>query len=164
MSTIASTALQTAPDSPEAQTWQRVLAYQLGNPEAEPRFSFLHKVMRETGWSQRNSEQVILEFRKFLFIRIVTDANVPIVPCLMVDEVWHIAILYNFNYEAMSMDLLGRMFYHRPVAKLRDTEAVPELFAATLELYRKYFGEPPSLWRVKKHHFQLAGLTLTWWW
>jgi len=158
------TNLSIDPRSSEAAIWQQVLNYPLGNPEAEPSLSFVHKVMMETGWSQWKAEKVILEFRKFLFIRIVTPADVSIVPGLMVDEIWHIALLYTTPYHDMSLELLGRMFHHRPVAKLKDTEAVPELFAQTLEFYRRYFGEPPALWCYAKRRFQFFGLTLIWWW
>lgn len=85
------------------------------------------------------------EYRKFLALRLAhPDAD--IVPCKLVDEMWHLHILDTRAYAADCERLFGGFMHHFPYFGLRgddDVQALSSAYVRTLELYREAFGEPP---------------------
>ena len=85
------------------------------------------------------------EYHKFLALHMAfPDAD--IVPCGLVDEIWHAHIL---DTRACGQDcerILGRFLHHFPYFGLRgeqDAQDLVDAYADTLERYRGAFGEPP---------------------
>jgi hypothetical protein len=86
------------------------------------------------------------EYRKFLALQLVyPDAD--IVPCKIVDEMWHRHILDTAAYREDCQAIFGEFLDHFPYFGMRgedDAEALLDAYAETLERYRGTFGEPPA--------------------
>ena len=85
------------------------------------------------------------EYRKFLALRLA-HPGAPIVPCKLVDELWHRHILDTAAYRADCEAIFGSFLDHYPYFGMRskqDAEDLSDAYAETLELYRDAFGEPP---------------------
>ena len=86
------------------------------------------------------------EYRKFLALQLMYPEAV-IVPCKIVDEMWHRHILDTAAYREDCDAVFGRFLDHFPYFGMRgddDAQALDDAYADTLNLYRKAFGEPPS--------------------
>lgn len=85
------------------------------------------------------------EYRKFLVLHLIhPDAD--IVPCKLVDQIWHRHILDTAAYRTDCDLILGEFLDHFPYFGMRgaaDAEALADAYAATLDRYRDAFGEPP---------------------
>lgn len=86
------------------------------------------------------------EYRKFLALQLLyPDAD--IVPCKIVDEMWHRHILDTAAYREDCEAIFGRFLDHFPYFGMRgeeDAQALNDAYADTLERYRDAFGEPPE--------------------
>ena len=86
------------------------------------------------------------EYRKFLALRLAyPDAD--IVPCKLVDEMWHRHILDTRAYADDCERIFGSFMHHFPYFGLRgedDAQALSDAYADTLKRYRDAFGDPPD--------------------
>src|SRR3954452_2187650 len=86
------------------------------------------------------------EYRKFLALQLLyPDAD--IVPCKIVDEMWHRHILDTAAYREDCDAIFGRFLDHFPYFGMRgeeDAQALNDAYADTLWRYRDAFGEPPA--------------------
>ncbi len=96
--------------------------------------------------SQERVDLMEAEYRKFLALRLAyPDAD--IVPCKLVDEMWHCHILDTRAYADDCGRIFGGFMHHFPYFGLRgedDAQALTDAYADTLERYRDAFGEPPD--------------------
>ena len=86
------------------------------------------------------------EYRKFLALRMV-HPDAEIVPCKIVDEMWHRHILDTRAYASDCERIFGSFMHHFPYFGLRgeaDAMALESAYDRTLELYEDAFGEPPE--------------------
>lgn len=86
------------------------------------------------------------EYRKFLALRL-SHPNADIVPCKIVDEMWHRHILDTRAYADDCDRIFGGFMHHFPYFGLRgedDAQALRDAYDSTLDLYRDAFGEPPD--------------------
>jgi hypothetical protein len=86
------------------------------------------------------------EYRKFLSLQLL-HPEADIVPCKIVDEMWHRHILDTAAYRDDCQTIFGRFLDHFPYFGMRgedDAQALHDAYAATLERYRGAFGEPPE--------------------
>jgi hypothetical protein len=97
------------------------------------------------GCSSQQLEQMEEEYRKFLALHLAfPDAD--IVPCKLVDEIWHQHILDTKAYRADCQRIFGRFLDHYPYFGMRgpeDAQALIDAYEDTLIRYREAFGEPP---------------------
>lgn len=105
------------------------------------------------GWSVGQLDLAEGEYRKFLALcRAYPDEAV--VPCKLVDELWHAHILDTRAYRDDCQRIFGFFYDHYPYFGLRDAEDAANLDRAydrTLALYDFNFGEPPDgTWRTVK--------------
>ena len=115
--------------------------------DGEPvQFSFAQKLARNNQWSLAFAEQVIREYKRFLYLGTIREVS----PSSAVDEAWHLHLTYTESYwERLCGDVLGRPFHHRPSKGGASQKAKFEnLYASTLDLYRETFGEeaPADVW------------------
>ena len=85
------------------------------------------------------------EYRRFLALRL-THQDAEIVPCKLVDLMWHRHILDTRAYAADCDRIFGEFMHHFPYFGLRgpeDEQALYDAYDLTLERYRDAFGEPP---------------------
>ena len=86
------------------------------------------------------------EYRKFLALHLAYPET-DIVPCKIVDEIWHQHILDTAAYRADCDAIFGRFLDHYPYFGMRgedDARALHDAYADTIERYRDAFGEPPT--------------------
>jgi hypothetical protein len=86
------------------------------------------------------------EYRRFLVLRLV-HPEMDVVPCKIVDEMWHRHILDTAAYRKDCQAIFGRFLDHFPYFGLRgpeDAQALQDAYAETLARYEEAFGEPPA--------------------
>lgn len=86
------------------------------------------------------------EYRKFLALQLLYS-EADIVPCKVVDEMWHRHILDTAAYREDCDAIFGRFLDHFPYFGMRgeaDAQALHDAYADTLDRYREAFGEPPA--------------------
>lgn len=86
------------------------------------------------------------EYRKFVAMHLAFPDE-DVVPCKIVDEMWHTHILDTIAYRADCDAIFGRYLDHFPYFGMRgdeDAQALNDTYAETLERYRNAFGEPPE--------------------
>jgi hypothetical protein len=85
------------------------------------------------------------EYRKFLALHIAYPDE-DIVPCKIVDQIWHQHILDTAAYRDDCEAIFGRFLDHFPYFGMRgddDAQALQDAYADTIERYTDAFGEPP---------------------
>jgi hypothetical protein len=98
------------------------------------------------GYSQAHLDLLEAEYRKFLALRLA-HPEASIVPCKIVDEMWHQHILDTIAYRDDCDAIFGRFMDHYPYFGMRgpeDAEALGDAYEETLGYYRLAFGEPPA--------------------
>jgi hypothetical protein len=103
------------------------------------------------GWSPAELDLAEGEYRKFLALHLMhPDAD--IVPCHLVDDVWHQHILDTIAYREDCEAVFGRFLDHFPYFGMRgeaDAQALYDAYEDTLVKYEAAFGFPPEgTWRV----------------
>ncbi|MGN6588547.1 MAG: glycine-rich domain-containing protein [Solirubrobacterales bacterium] len=86
------------------------------------------------------------EYRKFLALQLL-HPGADIVPCEIVDEMWHRHILDTAAYREDCDAIFGQFLDHFPYFGMRgeaDAQALNDAYAETLERYEAAFGEPPA--------------------
>ncbi len=91
------------------------------------------------------------EYRKFLALHLMyPDAD--IVPCHLVDEIWHQHILDTIAYREDCDSVFGRFLDHFPYFGMRgedDAQALYDAYEDTLIKYELAFGATPDgTWRA----------------
>lgn len=102
------------------------------------------------GYSDEHLDLMEAEYRKFLALHLMyPDAD--IVPCQLVDEIWHQHILDTIAYRADCEVVFGRFLDHFPYFGMRgneDAQALIDAYEDTLERYEAAFGAmPDGTWR-----------------
>jgi len=117
-----------------------------------PTEAFASKLSRKLGWTRQFSLRSIEEYRKFVYLGVVSDASVT--PPKVIDQVWHEHLLFSRAYREFCRDVLERDFDHNPelVPSDEQTEAFHTQYAATLDLYRDEFNmtPPEDMWGTPK--------------
>jgi hypothetical protein len=86
------------------------------------------------------------EYRKFLALHLAFPDD-EIVPCKLVDTIWHQHILDTAAYREDCDAIFGRFLDHFPYFGMRgedDAQALHDAYADTIEKYRDAFGDPPA--------------------
>lgn len=86
-----------------------------------------------------------VEYRKFLALQVMHPGE-DIVPCEIVDEMWHRHILDTAAYREDCDAIFGQFLDHFPYFGMRgeaDAQALNDAYAETLERYENAFGAPP---------------------
>ena len=74
--------------------WEDLSNFSLDNPEAD--FSFSQRLARENGWNLAHSLRVIEEYKKFIYMSVVTGKS--LTPSDEVDQAWHLHLIYSYSY------------------------------------------------------------------
>ena len=107
------------------------------------------RLMNKMGWPEDQTDLVIHEYRKFLFL-LTTNPKDPLVPSPLVDEAWHAHILHTAMY-MRHCNLIngGKYIHHKPTGpeptgpKSGEGEHLNQ-YRATLEAYKGAFKEEPN--------------------
>ena len=126
--------------------WERIQRFRFDEDEAA--FPFVSRLARDNGWSDGYAIRTVSEYRKFVFLAIV--AGHPVTPSDQVDQVWHLHLLHTRLYwDRFCRSTLGRPLHHEPTKGGKcERDKFGRWYAATIESYRRYFGEvpPPDIW------------------
>jgi hypothetical protein len=98
------------------------------------------------GLSEPELDLMEAEYRRFLALH-TAHPEAEIVPCRIVDAMWHRHILDTRAYAADCDRIFGSFLHHFPYFGLRgeaDARALKRAYDDTLQLYRDAFGEPPD--------------------
>jgi len=121
--------------------------------------AFASKLARKLNWPTKFALQAIDEYKKFVFLGIVSKS--PVTPPKVIDQVWHEHILFSRAYREFCNDILRREFDHHPelVAMDAQTGVFQAQYEATLDLYETEFGYPPpvAIWGTPKFKRNAAG-------
>ena len=121
--------------------WQRLVALPLED-------GFIKRLARENGWGVFFAEQVIGEYRKFLYLTQV--AGHPVTPSKAVDEAWHLHLLYTHSYwDELCGEVLGKPLHHEPgTGQAGDTVHFAAQYECTRASYQRIFGQvpPTGIW------------------
>jgi hypothetical protein len=130
--------------------WQQV-AEVFGGADAATK-AFADKLARKLGWSSPFALKAVAEYRKFVYLGMVSDF--PVTPSKVIDQVWHEHQLFTQAYRRFCDEILGRHFDHHPELMPADEQLAnyEAQYRGTLALYQKEFNRdpPPDIWLVPK--------------
>ncbi len=133
--------------------WNKLVAYDLDN--IGDALTFRKRLARDNGWSDTYSEQVINEYKRFLFLAIA--AGHPVTPSDQVDQAWHLHLVYSYSYwEELCKDILGKPLHHGPTKGGESEQAkFEDWYTKTLDSYKRIYGltPPASIWPDVKKRF-----------
>ncbi|MBX3433056.1 MAG: TIGR04222 domain-containing membrane protein [Pirellulales bacterium] len=133
--------------------WTKLAAFPLDDPGAETPFSV--RLARDKGWSLRDAQRVVEEYRRFLYL--TTAATEPACPSEEVDAAWHLHLCYTRSYwDDLCGQVLGGPLHHDPTAGGgAQLDYHRRIYAATLETYRAEFDcQPPhAIWPAVDERF-----------
>lgn len=133
--------------SQHLELYHRIQAFEIDEPNVSLPFS--QRLARENHWSLAYSQQVIEEYKKFLFLAIVTDC--PIVPSEAVDKAWHLHLTYTHSYwDDLCAQVLQKPLHHCPTkGGASQRELFWECYGETLNLYETVFRccPPVEIWQ-----------------
>lgn len=110
----------------------------------------------EQDWTPEFTARAIEEYKRFMFL--ATVAGHAVTPSHVVDEVWHMHLIYTRSYWEELGDILGRLIHHDPgTGGKGDQSKFQAQYNRTLEAYRKFFGSQPpeDIWGPHNHQFVL---------
>jgi uncharacterized protein (TIGR04222 family) len=116
---------------------------------------FASRLARENGWSRSYAERVIAEYKRFVFLSMISDT--PMCPSEDVDAAWHLHLTYTRSYwKRFCGDVLGRPLHHEPTkGGPAEHEKHLDMYARTLAQYRAAFGHeaPTDIWTPANARF-----------
>lgn len=134
----------------ETHLWDHIRA-QFGGMDAFTK-AFACKISRKLGWSRKFALKAIWEYKKFVYLGVVSDFSVT--PPQVIDKVWHEHLLFSRGYRDFCAEVIEYHFDHNPelIPADEQTETFNAQYQDTLELYRKEFGiDPPEeIWGKPK--------------
>jgi len=117
-----------------------------------PTKAFASKLARKLGWTTEFALRAIDEYKKFVYLGMVSDFNVT--PSKIIDQVWHEHQLFTQAYRNFCGEVLGRNFDHNPeLIPIDDQTGVFQAqYFETLALYRREFNKeaPDDIWSIPK--------------
>ncbi len=121
--------------------WQNI-SEKFGGDDASTK-AFATKIARKLHWKYRFARKAIWEYKKFIYLGIVSDFQVT--PSRIIDQVWHEHVLFTRAYREFCTEVIHYPFDHNP--ELMPDPKMTGIFHAqyldTIELYKKEFGIDP---------------------
>jgi hypothetical protein len=131
--------------------WDHIAA-QFGGSNAFTK-AFASKIAKKHDWDTDYAIKVIVEYKKFIYLGIVSDFQVT--PSKFIDVVWHEHILFSKGYREFCSEIINYTFDHSPeLMPIQDqTGEFSAQYADTIKLYITEFGtEPPEdIWDTTKY-------------
>jgi hypothetical protein len=135
--------------------WDKVTA-KFGGTDASTK-AFAQKLAIKLGWKNNFAQWAIAEYKRFVYLGVTSDFIVT--PSDIIDQVWHLHILFSKAYRSFCSDVIKYDFDHTPelIASGSQTGTFSAQYLDTLELYKREFGmEPPvAIWGTPKFNGQI---------
>lgn len=144
-----------AMSSQQLELYNQIQAFELDQPDV---FPFSQRLAKENQWSLTYTQQVIEEYKKFLFLAIAADHQVA--PSYAVDQAWHLHLTYTHSYwDDLCAQILQKPLHHHPLkAGATQQELSWQGYSKTLKSYENFFGYPPTdIWQPPKVRFKQVG-------
>jgi hypothetical protein len=136
--------------------WSQI-EHVFGGPDASTR-AFAAKIAKKHGWRKQFALQAVFEYKKFVYLGIVSDFIVT--PSSIIDIVWHEHILFSRAYRSFCDEVIHYNFDHHPeLLVLEDqTAQFNAQYMNTIELYKEEFAmePPPWIWGLTKYDPETA--------
>ena len=151
----------------EKQLWDRINSFRFDEPGTV--LTFEKRLARENGWSLSYTQDVIEEYKKFIFLCCISDS--PITPSDQVDQAWHLHMIYTKSYWInFCKDTLQMEIHHNPTkGGSSEQTKFKDLYAHTFLLYHDKFETPAptNIWlnsekRFREIHFQRINTKAYW--
>lgn len=138
----------------ELELWTKIKHFEFDDPSDSLTFSA--RLARENGWELTFALQVILEYKKFMFLLCIAKGS--LTPSDEVDQVWHLHLIYTKLYwNDWCVQTLGKQIHHGPT-KGGESEKLKfdNLYESTKSFYLEIFGikPPENIWPDSKVRFK----------
>jgi hypothetical protein len=134
--------------------WQKIQSFEFNKPSIK--LTFTQRLARENNFSEHFSNQVIEEYKKFIFLCCVSQTH--ITPSHFVDLAWHLHLTYTKSYWIdLCQNTIERQLHHNPTEGGKSENAkFKNLYNDTLKLYSRYFETkaPKEIWQDDTIRFQ----------
>lgn len=110
-----------------------------------------HRLVEREGYSHEMVSEAIIEFRKYMKLRLDADTDRLPMPSEMVDEVWHQFILFTRDYDNFCRSVFGRFIHHQPALPYAKPSRAS--ISHFYNLYRQTYGNPPDIWRTEEEAY-----------
>lgn len=127
----------------EQSLYDRISRFSFDDGDEE--LTFAGRLARENGWTPNYTARVIEEYKRFIFLAVVSRH--PVTPSDQVDQVWHLHLTYTRSYwDRLCGQVLGRPLHHGPTrGGGAEAQKFDRWYTNTLESYTRLFGdEPPN--------------------
>lgn len=107
--------------------------------------NFLNILMQRLLISSEIAVALFVEYKKFLLMNLISEFS--IAPSGLVDEVWHLHMLFTREYFDCCKALKGNIILHVPLIENSQSEKenLKGFYDKTLSLYEELFGVTPDL-------------------
>ena len=138
------------------ELWEQISQTPIGGNDAA---LFIKKLIKVFG-HQRLALDAIKQYKCFLYLAATQSSSV--VPCLAVDEVWHLHLTFSHDYWQVWAPLLKKELHHKP-----SKNSNPTLFRNTITLYQTEFGleqwqKAQKVWQWQPKHYLLTSIKWLW--
>jgi hypothetical protein len=137
----------------ETLLWSKLESYSPDNPHDALTFS--QRLARENGWPPFFTERVVTEYKKFLFLCMISPH--PVTPSDEVDQAWHLHLVYTKSYwNDLCKNILGKDLHHTPTeGGPAERDKFTSYYESTLALYHDKFGHAPpdDIWPPSDKRF-----------
>jgi hypothetical protein len=141
--------------------WAKIEQFDFDQTPSE--YDFTLRLAHENYWTQNFTKQVILEYKKFMYLAAVSDMMVS--PSEIVDTVWHQHLIFTKSYSEFCT-ILGKQIQHIPSThNKKDLQKFKIAKERTTKLYETHFGkQSETIWNhanpfeslnLKKSKFKL---------
>jgi hypothetical protein len=138
----------------ELALWDKIKTFSLDKPNTKLTFS--KRLARENNFTEKFSELVIEEYKKFIFLCCVSKQQ--ITPSHFVDLAWHLHLTYTHSYWIdLCKNTLNKEIHHTPTQGGKSENQKFEHFhKETLDIYEYYFNQIPTeaIWQNTKERFE----------
>lgn len=136
----------------ELELWNKIKSFQFDKPNI--RLTFAKRLEKENAISEHFANQIVDEYRKFLFLCFVSKGQMA--PSHFVDLAWHLHLTYTKSYWVeLCKNTINRDLHHNPTEGGKKEDAkFKDLYKDTLDLYELYFSSnaPGAVWPDENHN------------
>lgn len=132
--------------SSQKALYDRIQAFSLD--EGNGKYSYTQRLMDENNWSLDYTKRVIEEYKKFIFLAVISSGS--LTPSKIIDKAWHLHLIYTDSYwNKFCPNVLGCSLHHYPSHGGEEELAkYHHDYQKTIAIYQDYFGyfPPDDIW------------------
>ena len=125
-----------------AELWKRLREFEFPG-------GFAERLAKEQSWSLDYATRAIEEYRRYMYLLMAAGHRVS--PSQVVDEVWHLHLIYTHSYwDELCDQVLRFRAHHNPgTGEPGDEERFAGQYQRTKDSYDRFFGKHPcDIWCV----------------